>query len=167
MRSRLFGESRLRYRPGGDAAYACIHAPDSLATRGDLDEVLIAADYPFLDILWTMIIFFSWVIWIWIVITVFMDLFRRHDISGWGKAAWIVFVIVVPFLGVLVYLIAQHDGMRERSTKEAQAQKQEFDQYVRDAAGGSAAEIAQAKELLDSGAITQEEFEAIKAKALA
>jgi uncharacterized membrane protein YcjF (UPF0283 family) len=129
--------------------------------------MLVAADYPFLDILWTMIIFFSWVIWIWIVITVFMDLFRRHDISGWGKAAWIVFVIVLPFLGVLVYLIAQHDGMRERSLKQADAQKQEFDQYVRDAAGGSAAEIAQAKELLDSGAITQEEFEAIKAKALA
>ena len=78
-----------------------------------------------------------------------------------------MFVIVLPFLGVLVYLIAQHDGMRERSMKEAQAQKQEFDQYVRDAAGGSAAEIAKAKELLDSGAITQEEFEAIKAKALA
>ena len=129
--------------------------------------MLIAADYPFLDILWTMIIFFSWVIWIWIAITVFMDLFRRHDISGWGKAAWIVFVIVLPFLGVLVYLIAQHDGMRERSLKQAEAQKQEFDRYVRDTAGGSATEIAQAKELLDSGAITQEEFEAIKAKALA
>ena len=129
--------------------------------------MLIATDYPFLDILWTMIIFFSWVIWIWIVITVLADLFRRHDISGWGKAAWVVFVIVVPFLGVLVYLIAQHDGMRERSVKQAEAQKQEFDQYVRDAAGGSAAEIAQAKELLDSGAITQAEFDAIKAKALA
>ena len=129
--------------------------------------MLIAADYPFLDILWTMIIFFSWVIWIWIVITVLADLFRRHDISGWGKAAWIVFVIVLPFLGVLIYLIAQHDGMRERSLKQAETQKEEFDQYVRDAAGGSAAEIAQAKELLDSGAITQAEFDAIKAKALA
>jgi hypothetical protein len=129
--------------------------------------MLIATDYPFLDILWTMIIFFSWVIWIWIVITVLADLFRRHDISGWGKAGWVVFVIVLPFLGVLIYLIAQHDGMRERSVKQAETQKQEFDQYVRDAAGGSAAEIAQAKELLDSGAITQEEFDAIKAKALA
>jgi membrane protease subunit (stomatin/prohibitin family) len=76
-------------------------------------------------------------------------------------------VIVLPFLGVLIYLIAQHDGMRERSTKDAQAQQQAFDQYVRDTAGGSAAEIAQAKELLDSGAITQAEFDAIKAKALA
>jgi Short C-terminal domain/Phospholipase_D-nuclease N-terminal len=127
----------------------------------------IAADYPFLDVLWTMIIFFCWVIWIWIVITVFIDVFRRDDIGGWAKAGWVVFVIVLPFLGVLVYLIAQHDGMRERSVKQAQAQRQEFDQYVREAAGGSAAEIAKAKELLDAGAITQEEFEALKKKALA
>ena len=129
--------------------------------------MFVASDYPLLDVFWTILIFFSWVIWFWIVITVFADLFRRHDISGWGKAAWVVFVIVLPFLGVLIYLIAQHDGMRERSTKDAQAQQQAFDQYVRDAAGGSAAEIAQAKELLDSGAITQAEFDAIKAKALA
>jgi Short C-terminal domain/Phospholipase_D-nuclease N-terminal len=128
--------------------------------------MLIAADYPFLDVLWTMILFFCWVAWIWIVITVFMDLFRRHDIGGWGKAGWVVFVIVLPFLGVLVYLIAQHDGMRERSMKEATEQKQAFDQYVRETAGGSAAEIAKAKELLDAGTITQEEFNALKAKAL-
>jgi hypothetical protein len=128
--------------------------------------VVIAADYPFLDVLWTMILFFCWVAWIWIVITVFTDVFRRDDISGWGKAAWVVFVIIVPFLGVLVYLIAQHDGMRERSERQARAQKQEFDQYVREAAGGSAAEIAKAKELLDAGTITQEEFAALKAKAV-
>jgi uncharacterized membrane protein YcjF (UPF0283 family) len=128
--------------------------------------MLIAADYPFLDVFWTMIIFFCWVIWIWIVITVFADLFRRHDIGGWGKAAWVVFVIVLPFLGVLVYLIAQHDGMRERSVKQAQAQQQAFDEYVREAAGGSAAEIAKAKELLDAGTITQAEFDALKAKAV-
>ena len=126
----------------------------------------IAADYPFLDVLWTMIIFFCWVAWIWIVITVFIDVFRRDDISGWGKAAWVVFVIVLPFLGVLIYLIAQHDGMRDRSVKQAQAQQQAFDDYVRDTAGGSAGEIAQAKELLDSGAITQEEFDKLKTKAL-
>ena len=128
--------------------------------------MLIAADYPFLDVLWTMIIFFAWVIWIWIAITVLVDVFRRHDISGWGKAAWTVFIIVAPFLGVLVYLIAQHEGMRERSAKHAQAQQQQFDQYVREAAGGSAAEIAKAKELLDAGTITQSEFDAIKAKAV-
>jgi Short C-terminal domain/Phospholipase_D-nuclease N-terminal len=126
----------------------------------------IAADYPFLDVLWTIIIFFCWVIWIWIVITVFIDVVRRDDIGGWHKAAWVVFVIVLPFLGVLVYLIAQHDGMRQRSEKQAQAQQQAFDQYVRDAAGGSAGEIAKAKELLDSGAITQEEYDRLKAKAL-
>jgi hypothetical protein len=129
--------------------------------------MLIAeADFPFLEVLWTMIIFFAWVAWIWIVITVLIDIFRRHDIGGWHKAAWVVFIIAIPFLGVLIYLIAQHDEMRERNAKQAQAQQQAFDQYVREAAGGSAAEIAKAKELLEAGAITQEEFEAIKAKAL-
>ena len=126
----------------------------------------IAADYPFLDVLWTIIIFFCWVIWIWIVITVFIDVFRRDDIGGWHKAAWVVFVIILPFLGGLVYLFAQHAGMRQRGEKQAQAQQQAFDDYVRDTAGGSAGQIAQAKELLDSGAITQEEFDKLKAKAL-
>jgi hypothetical protein len=129
--------------------------------------MLIAADYPFLDIFWTMIIFFAWLAYIWIVISVFTDLFRRDDIGGWGKAGWVVFVIVLPFLGVLVYLIAQHDGMRDRSLAQARSEKQAFDEYVRDAAGGPATEIAQAKELLDRGAITQEEFDALKAKAMA
>ncbi|HXF00784.1 MAG TPA: SHOCT domain-containing protein [Solirubrobacterales bacterium] len=128
--------------------------------------MLVAADYPFLNILWTMIIFFAWVAWIWIAITVFVDVFRRHDIGGFAKAAWVVFVIVVPFLGVLIYLIAQHDGMRERSVKQAQAQQAAFDDYVRETAGGSAAEIAKAKELLDAGTISQAEFDAIKAKAV-
>jgi Short C-terminal domain/Phospholipase_D-nuclease N-terminal len=127
---------------------------------------LLAADYPFLNILWTMIVFFAWVAWIWIVITVMIDVFRRDDIGGWGKAAWVVFVILLPFLGVLVYLIAEHDGMRERSERQVKAQQQAFDSYVRETAGGSATEIAKAKELLDAGAITQAEFDAIKAKAL-
>jgi hypothetical protein len=96
----------------------------------------------------------------------FIDLFRRQDIGGWGKAGWVVFVIVLPFLGVLVYLIAQHDGMRERTVQEAQSQKQAFDQYVRETAGGPATEIVKAKELVDQGAITQEEFETLKARAL-
>jgi hypothetical protein len=130
--------------------------------------VVVAADYPFLDVFWTIIIFFFWVIWIWIVIQVLIDVFRRHDIGGFAKALWVIFVVIVPWLGVLIYLIVEHDGMRERSMKQAQAQRREFDDYVRDTAGGgSAAEIAKAKELLDSGAITQEEFEALKAKALA
>ena len=134
--------------------------------------MVIGADYPFLDVLWSMIIFFFWVIWIWIVITVLIDVFRRDDLGGWAKAAWVIFVVILPWLGVLVYLIAQHDGMRERSMKQAQDQRREFDDYVRETAGGgsgggSAAEIAKAKELLDAGAITQPEFEALKAKALA
>jgi Short C-terminal domain/Phospholipase_D-nuclease N-terminal len=128
--------------------------------------MLIAADYPFLDVLWTMILFFAWVAWIWIVITVLIDLFRRDDIGGWGKAGWVVFVIVLPFLGVLVYLIAQHEGMRERSVREARSEQAAFDQYVRETAGGSAAEIAKAKELLEAGTISQAEFDAIKSKAL-
>jgi hypothetical protein len=128
---------------------------------------IAVADLPFLEVLWSIIVFFAWVAWIWIAITVLSDVFRRHDIGGWHKAAWVVFVIVAPFLGVLVYLIAQHDGMRERSVKQIEAQKQAFDQYVRESAGGSAAEIAKAKELLDDGSISQAEFEAIKAKALA
>ena len=128
--------------------------------------MLVAADYPFLDVLWSMIIFFALFTWIWIAITVIGDVLRRHDIGGWAKAAWVVFVIVLPWLGVLIYLIAQHDGMRERQVKAAQAQQQAFDHYVKEAAGGSAAEIAKAKELLDSGAISQAEFDRIKQKAL-
>jgi len=129
--------------------------------------VPMAADYPFLDVLWSMIIFFFWVIWIWIVITVLIDIFRRDDIGGGSKALWVIFVVILPWLGVLVYLIAQHDGMRQRSIRQAQEQKQQFDSYVREAAGGSADQIAKAKQLLDSGAITQEEFNTLKAKALA
>jgi hypothetical protein len=130
--------------------------------------VPIAADYPFIDVFWSMIIFFFWVIWIWIVITVLIDVFRRHDIGGFAKALWVIFVVILPWLGVLIYLIVEHDGMRERSMKQAQAQRREFDDYVRETAGGgSAGEIAKAKELLDAGAISQQEFEALKAKALA
>ena len=132
--------------------------------------MVIAADYPFLNIFWTMIIFFAWVIWIWMVIAIFADLFSRHDISGWGKAAWSVFIIVVPFLGVLVYLIAHSSDMAERRAGEVKSQQADFDQYVKSVAasnGGPAAEIAKAKELLDSGAITQAEFDALKTKALA
>ena len=129
--------------------------------------MVMAADYPFMDVLWSMIIFFFWVIWIWIVITVLIDVFRRHDIGGVSKALWVIFVVVLPWLGVLIYLIVEHDGMRERSLKQAQAQKDAFDDYVRDASGGSAGEIAKAKALLDDGTITQAEFDALKAKAVA
>jgi hypothetical protein len=130
---------------------------------------LLAADYPFLDVLWTMLIFFLWIIWFWILITVFIDLFRRKDTSGVSKVLWIIFVILVPFLGVFIYLLVNHDGMADRNIQQAQAQRAQMDQYVRETAGGggAAAEIEKAKGLLDSGAISQAEFDAIKAKALA
>jgi Phospholipase_D-nuclease N-terminal len=127
---------------------------------------VLAADYPFLDVFWTMILFFAWFAWIWIAITCFVDVFRRDDIGGGHKAAWVVFIILIPFLGVLVYLIAQHDGMRERSLAQAKAQQTAMDDYVRQTAGGAASEIAKAKELLDAGTISQADFDAIKAKAV-
>ena len=131
--------------------------------------LVVATSYPFLDILWDILIIFAWVIFIWIAITVLIDVFRRHDISGWGKAAWVVFVVILPWIGVLAYLIFNHSGMAERRAKEARAAQAQFSDYVRQTAGGggAASEIEKAKQLLDSGAITQQEFESLKAKALA
>ena len=132
--------------------------------------MVIAADYPFLNILWTMIIFFAWVIWIWMMITILSDVFRRRDISGWAKALWTVFLILLPFAGVLAYLITQHEGMTERNFETSKRQRAVVDDYVRSVAGsngGAASEIDKAKKLLDSGAITAPEYETLKAKALA
>jgi putative oligomerization/nucleic acid binding protein/phospholipase D-like protein len=130
---------------------------------------MLAADYPFLDVLWTMLVFFLWIAWFWILITVFADIFRRTDISGGKKTLWIIFTIFLPFLGVFIYLITQNEGMNQRTVDRANAQRAQFDSQVREAAasGGAAAEIGRAKELLDSGAISQSEFDALKAKALA
>jgi Short C-terminal domain len=130
---------------------------------------VLATSYPFLDVIWTMFIFFLWIAWFWLLFAVFADIFRRHDLSGWGKTLWLIFTIILPFLGVFVYLISQHDSMTQRNIEKAQAERSQFDQYVRETAGsgGAASEIARAKELLDSGAITQAEFDAIKQKALA
>jgi hypothetical protein len=130
--------------------------------------MVIAADYPFLDVLWSMVIFFAFVAWIWMMISILSDVFRRRDIGGWAKAAWCVFLIVLPFLGALVYLIANHDGMVDRSVKEAQTYQAQVDDRIRSVAGadGGASEIAKAKSLLDSGAITEQEYQSLKAKAL-
>jgi len=132
--------------------------------------MLLASSYPFLDVLWTLFIFFLWVIWFWLLFTVFIVVFRRHDISGGKKTLWLIFVIILPFLGVFIYIITQNDGMTQRNIERAQAQRSQFDQYVREtagASGGAAAEIDAAKKLLDQGTITQAEFDAIKQKALA
>jgi Short C-terminal domain/Phospholipase_D-nuclease N-terminal len=131
--------------------------------------MLVASSYPFLDVFWTILVFFVWVAWFMLLFRVFGDIFRRHDIGGGAKVLWLIFVILVPFLGVFVYLIAENKGMTERNLERMQASQQQFDDYVRTtaASGGSAAEIEKAKQLLDSGAITQAEFDALKAKALA
>ena len=135
---------------------------------------ITASSYPFFDILWTTLIFFAWVIFIWIAITVLIDVFRRHDISGWGKAGWVILIVILPWIGVLIYLIANHTGMAERRMKDVADSQAQFDDAVRKAAGtsgggggGAASEIEKAKQLLDSGAITQAEFDSLKAKALA
>lgn len=130
--------------------------------------MVIAADYPFLDIFWTMLVFFGWVIWLVLLFRVIGDIFRS-GMGGVGKAAWILFVIVLPFLGVFIYLVAHGKDMGERDVAESRAAKASFDDYVRSVASteGPATEIAKAKELLDSGAITAAEFDAIKAKAVA
>src|ERR671937_2246552 len=113
----------------------------------------VAADYPLLDVIWTMIVFFGFVIWIWLLFTVLVDVFRRHDISGWIKAAWCVLIIFLPLIGVLAYLIAHGSDMAERRAQDVQATQAQFDQHIRTVAGGPAAQIREAKQLLDEGVI--------------
>jgi putative oligomerization/nucleic acid binding protein/phospholipase D-like protein len=131
--------------------------------------MIVAADYPFLDILWTMIIFFCWVVWIWMMVVILTDVFRRRDIGGWAKAGWSAFLILLPFLGAFIYLITQQGGMADRAAERVQGERAQMDSYVRSVAGdgGAASEIDKAKRLLDDGAITRDEFDALKAKALA
>ncbi len=127
-----------------------------------------AADYPFLDVLWSMLIFMAFLLWIWLAVTCFSDIFRRDDMGGFLKAVWVVLIILVPYLGVLVYLIAYSRGMAERNQARNQAMQSALDQRVREASGtGAASEITEAQRLRDSGAITEEEFAQLKAKALA
>jgi type VI protein secretion system component VasK len=130
---------------------------------------MVLADYTFLDVLWSMLVFFLWVAWFILLFHIVADVFRRRDASGWKKAAWLIFILFVPFVGVFAYLIVNSDDMARRRVEEAAAARSEMDEYVRTVAseGGAAAEIERAKGLLDSGAITQAEFDAIKAKALA
>ncbi len=130
---------------------------------------MLAAQYPFLDVFWTIFIFFLWIAWFMLLFRVFADIFRRHDIGGGAKTLWIIFVIILPFLGVFVYLIAESKGMAERNIRDVQVAQAQMDDYVRSVAGsgGAAAEIEKASQLLAQGAITQAEFDSIKAKALA
>jgi len=128
----------------------------------------VLASYNFWSFFWDILLIMAWVIWFWLLITVFSDLFRRHDTSGFAKVLWVIFVIIIPYFGVLVYLLVEHNGMVERNVKQAQASQQEFDQYVRSVSGGDPTEqIAKAKALLDNGTISQAEFDQLKQKALA
>ena len=131
--------------------------------------MITATKYPFLEVFWTILIFFAFVIWIWILFIVIADIFRNHETSGWVKVLWIAFIIILPYLGVFVYLIAEHKGMTDRSVAQQQQQQQQFNEYVRSAAGTTdpAEQIAKAKQLLDAGTISQTEFDQIKQKALA
>ena len=126
------------------------------------------AAYTFGQAMWTMFVFFMWILWFWLLFTVFTDLFRRHDVGGWAKAGWTAFVIILPYLGVFIYLIAEGRGMGERNVAQVRNEQARMDNYVRTVASSSNAseQIAQAKGLLDSGTITQTEFDQLKAKAL-
>lgn len=131
--------------------------------------VLAASDYPFLDLMWTMIVFFSWMIWFWMLIVIFGDLFHRSDVSGWGKAGWTVLLIILPFIGVLTYLILQGKNMGRRREQRQSAARGEFDDYVRAVATsdrGPTDRIAAAKRLLDDGAIDDDEYQELKRKAM-
>ena len=125
--------------------------------------------YPLLGVFWTIFEIFLWVIWFWILITVFIDIFRSHDLNGWGKALWFLFVLFIPLIGVLVYLIARGGKMHERAVRDARQQDQQFREYVQDAAGSgnTADQLAKLADLRDRGVITPAEFEAQKAKVLA
>ncbi len=130
---------------------------------------MVAASYPFMDVFWTMFVFFIWILWFMLLFRIFGDLFRRRDIGGGTKTAWIIFVILVPFLGVFIYLITQSNKMTDRDTESMQAARAEQDAHIQSVVAGSSAadQLTQAKQLLDSGAITQAEFDTMKAKALA
>ena len=125
--------------------------------------------YPILGAFWTIFIIFLWVIWFWVLITIFIDLFRSHDLNGWVKALWFIFILILPLIGVLVYLIARGGKMHEHQVRDAQAQDQEFRRYVQETAGspGPADELAKLADLRDRGVITAEEFDRQKAKILA
>ena len=131
--------------------------------------MLLAADYPFLDVFWTVLVIFLWIAWFMLLFHIIGDIFRRRDASGAKKTLWILAILLLPFLGVFIYLIANGDDMARRNIESAEAARADMDDYVRSVAGsgGAAAEIERAKGLLDSGAISQSEFDSIKAKALA
>jgi hypothetical protein len=130
---------------------------------------MLASQYPLLDVFWTVFMVFAFVVWIWVLIAIFTDLFRSRDLSGFAKAIWVLFVIFLPVIGIITYLIVRGSGMQSRAVAQAQQQEKEFDQYVRQVSGGTntADELAKLAQLREKGTITQAEFDAQKAKLLA
>jgi ABC-type multidrug transport system fused ATPase/permease subunit len=132
---------------------------------------MLASSYPVLDAFLTMLYFFLFIIWIWLLIMVFMDIFRSHDMGGWAKALWVIFIIILPFLGVFVYLIARGGKMHERAAQQAAQQQKAFDAYIKQTAGASgdttADQLSKLADLKSQGVITDSEFDAQKAKILA
>ena len=140
------------------------------SSQGDMMVLAASSNsYPILNVFWTILMVFLWVLWFWVLITVIVDLFRSRDLSGWAKALWFVFILVIPLIGVLVYLIARGDKMHEHAAREADLQDQQFRRYVQDAAGsqGSADQLAKLADLRQRGVITADEFDREKAKILA
>jgi ABC-type multidrug transport system fused ATPase/permease subunit len=148
--------------------YAVATCPNGSPRGEEMPLAASSSSYPLLNLFWTMFIFFLWVIWIWILIMVFIDIFRSHDLSGWAKALWVLFVVILPFLGVLIYLIARGSKMHEHAEQQAYRQDQEMRSYVQEAAGTSTADqLAKLADLRDRGVISAEEFDREKAKVLA
>jgi ABC-type multidrug transport system fused ATPase/permease subunit len=140
-----------------------------LRQGGNMPLASSSYSYPVLGAFWTIFMIFLWVIWFWILITIFIDLFRSHDLSGWAKALWFIFILILPLIGVLVYLIARGGKMHEHAVQSAQQQEQEFRRYVQETAGSqnTADQLAKLADLRDRGVITAEEFDREKAKILA
>ena len=136
-----------------------------------MSPLLADSSYPLLNLFWTMFEFFLWIIWIWILIWIFIDIFRSRDLSGWAKALWFLFVLFIPLIGVLVYLIVRGSSMHERAVQDAQRQDKEFRQYVQQAASGAPAstadQLSKLADLRDRGVISAAEFDREKAKVLA
>jgi ABC-type multidrug transport system fused ATPase/permease subunit len=154
----------MAFTPGGSGGYR------GAARQGDVMPLASSSySYPVLGVFWTIFLIFLWVIWIWILITVFIDIFRSRDLSGWAKALWFIFVLFIPMIGVLVYLIARGGKMHQRAEREAQHQEREFRSYVQEAAGSAtpADQLAKLADLRDRGVISAEEFDREKAKILA
>ena len=133
---------------------------------------LASSGYPLLDAFWTILIFFLWIMWFFLLFWIIFDIFRSDDLGGWGKAGWVIFIIILPFLGVLVYLIARGSSMHKRDAREARAADQEMRSYIREVAATpgaptTAEELTKLATLRDQGVLTQAEFDAQKAKLLA